>query len=217
MPIANQYADQERDLRPDERDDLKLLSGWIADTAAPIDFTVAERLLRRFGTLGDVFSADPGELHRCGLAPSAVARLKRFRALAERMARISASRRPVLTSWTAVVAYARTALAHAPREQFRALFLDRRNILLTDELIADGSVDHAPVYPREVVRRALEVSASALVLVHNHPSGDPAPSRADIDMTHKIVAAARVFDLQVHDHLVVGREGTASLKQLGLM
>ena len=111
----------------------------------------------------------------------------------------------------------KVALAHLPREQFRALFLDRRNRLMRDELIAEGTVDHAPVYPREVVRRALEVSASALILVHNHPSGDPEPSRADIDMTHKVVDAAKVFDIQVYDHLVVGREGTASFRSMGLM
>jgi len=108
-------------------------------------------------------------------------------------------------------------LAHAPREQFRALYLDRKNVLLRDEFLAEGTVDHAPVYPREVIRRALEVSASALILVHNHPSGDPTPSRADIEMTRQINDAARVFGLQVHDHLVIGRQGTASFKQLGLI
>ena len=108
-------------------------------------------------------------------------------------------------------------MAHRPREQFRVLYLDRRNLLLKDEWVADGTVDHAPVYPREVVRRALELSASAMILVHNHPSGDPAPSRADIEMTRKVVDAARVFGLDVHDHLVVGREGTASFKSLGLI
>ncbi|TPW17936.1 MAG: DNA repair protein RadC, partial [bacterium] len=133
------------------------------------------------------------------------------------LARAEASRRPVITSWTALVAYVRAALAHEPREQFRTLFLDRRNILLRDEMTADGTVDHAPVYPREVIRRALELSASALILVHNHPSGDPTPSQADIQMTRQIVEAARVFNLQVHDHLVVGREGTASFKALGLI
>ena len=109
------------------------------------------------------------------------------------------------------------ALAEEPREQFRALFLDRRNQLMRDELTAHGTVDHAPVYPREVVRRALELSASSIILVHNHPSGDPQPSTADVEMTRKIVEAARVFDIQVHDHLVVGRNGVASLRTLGLL
>ncbi|MNE68303.1 hypothetical protein D3C80_1639560 [compost metagenome] len=116
-----------------------------------------------------------------------------------------------------MTAYLRAALAHAPREQFRTLYLNKRNILIREEMRADGTVDHAPVYPREVVRRALELSASALILVHNHPSGDPTPSRADIEMTRRVIDAARVFDIEVHDHVIVGREGTKSFRALGLM
>ncbi|MEJ6788106.1 DNA repair protein RadC [Brevundimonas sp. BR2-1] len=179
---------------------------------------LAAALLARFGSLGGVAGAAPGELAQASSAGSALrAELTLLREFAVRLARAEACRRPVITSWTALVAYARAALAHEPREQFRTLFLDRRNILLRDEMTADGTVDHAPVYPREVIRRALELSASALILVHNHPSGDPAPSRADIDMTRQIVEAARVFNIQVHDHLIVGREGTASFKALGLI
>ena len=179
---------------------------------------LAAALLDRFGSLGAVAGATPGELARASSAgPAVPADLKLLRELAIRLAREDACRRPVITSWTALVAYVRTALAHEPREQFRALYLDRRKSLLRDELVADGTVDHAPVYPREVIRRALELSASAMILVHNHPSGDPTPSRADIDMTRQIVEAARIFNLQVHDHLVVGREGTASFKALGLI
>jgi DNA repair protein RadC len=179
---------------------------------------LAAALLERFGSLGGVAGATPGELARASSAgPALRAELTLVREFAVRLARAEACRRPVITSWTALVAYVRAALAHEPREQFRALFLDRRNILLRDEMTADGTVDHAPVYPREVIRRALELSASALILVHNHPSGDPTPSQADIQMTRQIVEAARVFNLQVHDHLVVGREGTASFKALGLI
>ena len=179
---------------------------------------LAAALLERFGSLGGVAGAAPGELARASSAGSALrAELTLLREFAVRLARAEACRRPVITSWTALVAYVRAALAHEPREQFRTLFLDRRNILLRDELAADGTVDHAPVYPREVIRRALELSASALILVHNHPSGDPTPSQADIQMTRQIVEAARVFNIQVHDHLVVGREGTASFKALGLI
>ena len=179
---------------------------------------LAGALLERFAGLGAVVAAEPGELARApGLDPVALSDLKLLRELAIRLARDETCRRPVIASWTALVAYVRTALAHEPREQFRTLFLDRRNNLLRDELVAHGTVDHAPVYPREVVRRALELSASALILVHNHPSGDPTPSQADIQMTRQIVDAARVFNLQVHDHLVVGREGTASFKALGLI
>ena len=179
---------------------------------------LAAALLDRLGSLGAVAVAAPGELERDFSVGAGVgAQLALLREFALRLARDEACRRPVITSWTALVAYVRTALAHEPREQFRTLFLDRRNILLRDEMTADGTVDHAPVYPREVIRRALELSASALILVHNHPSGDPTPSQADIQMTRQIVEAARVFNLQVHDHLVVGREGTASFKALGLI
>jgi DNA repair protein RadC len=179
---------------------------------------IASDLLARFGGLGDLFGADAVELARIdGVGPDTVRDLKLVRELGVRLARTTACRRPVLSSWSALVAYARTALGGLPREQFRTLYLDRRNILVRDEFLAEGTIDHAPVYPREVVRRGLELSASALILVHNHPSGDPAPSRADIEMTRRIVEAAKVFDLQVHDHLVIGREGTASFRTLGLM
>lgn len=177
----------------------------------------AAELITVFGSLAGVAAADEAALRRQGLSKAAVADLGRIRALAIALARAEACQRPVLSSWTALVAYLRAALAHAPREQFRVLYLDKRNILLREELRADGSVDHAPVYPREVIRRALELSASAMILVHNHPSGDPTPSRADIDMTRKIVDAARVFDIQVHDHVIMGREGTGSFRALGLM
>jgi DNA repair protein RadC len=127
------------------------------------------------------------------------------------------AKRPVISSWSALLAYVRTALAHEPREQFRVLFLDKKNQLIADEMLGQGTVDHAPVYPREVARRALELSSSAVILVHNHPSGDPQPSSADIDMTRQIVRALDALKIGVHDHLVVGRDGVASFKQLGLL
>lgn len=200
-------------------DDRTLLALLLERTSPDADpERLAAVLLDRFGSLGAVAGATSGEVTRASRAGHAVpADLKLLRELAIRLAREDACRRPVITSWTALVAYVRTALAHEPREQFRALYLDRRNSLLRDEMVADGSVDHAPVYPREVIRRALELSASAIILIHNYPSGDPSPSRADIELTKKVVEAARVFDLQVHDHLIVGREGTASLRSLGLM
>ncbi|CAM2918095.1 RadC family protein [Brevundimonas diminuta] len=203
-------------VRVEDLDDRALLGRllWRSDEPA----TTAEDLLSRFGSLGAVLSADGSELRRCGVADSGVVQdLQVVRELAVRMARIDASRRPVVTSWTALQAYVRTALAHRPREQFRVLYLDHRNNLMRDEMVAEGTVDHAPVYPREVVRRALEISASAMVLVHNHPSGDPTPSQADIVMTRKVVDAAQALGLQVHDHIVVGRDGTASFRSLGLM
>ncbi|MEN5168636.1 DNA repair protein RadC [Brevundimonas pondensis] len=199
-------------------DDIDLLAGLIGRSLRPpAARNAAASLIDAFGGLAGVAAADEAALRRGGLAKAAVADLGRVRALGIAMAREEACQRPVLSSWSALVAYLRAALAHAPREQFRTLYLDKRNILIRAEWRADGTVDHAPVYPREVVRRALELSACALILVHNHPSGDPTPSRADIDMTRKIIDAARVFDIEVHDHVIVGREGTKSLRALGLM
>ena len=126
-------------------------------------------------------------------------------------------KRPVLSSWSAVLDYCRGAQAFADREQFRVLFLDKRNQLIADELQQVGTVDHAPVYPREVVKRALELSATAMILVHNHPGGDPTPSRADIEMTRMIVEVAKPLGISVHDHIIVGKEGHASLKGLKLI
>ena len=220
-PCANERLTPVPPLVHATLDDQALLSLMLrrTGTGAGTDTDrLAGILLERFAHLGAVVAAEPGELARTpGLDPLALSDLKLLRELAVRLAREDSCRRPVITSWTALVTYVRAALAHEPREQFRTLFLDRRNILLRDELVAHGTVDHAPVYPREVVRRALELSASALILVHNHPSGDPTPSQADIEMTRQIVEAARVFNLQVHDHLVVGRQGTASFRALGLI
>lgn len=198
--------------------DLDLLAAFLEDRSLP-DFgrAAAAALIDAFGGLAGVAAADAAALARSGLPERAVADLGRVRALALAMARAEACRRPVLSSWTELTAYLRSSLAHAPREQFRALYLDKRNILLRQELRADGTTDHAPVYVREVVRHALELSASAMILVHNHPSGDPSPSRTDIDMTRRIIDAAKVFDIQVHDHVIVGREGTKSFRALGLM
>lgn len=198
-------------------DDQSLLALVLSRSGADPD-GLAGQLLARFGSLGAVAAADLSELTRSSDAgPAIFADLKILRELAVRLARIDACRRPAIASWTALQTYVRTAMAHRPREQFRVLYLDHRNNLLRDEWVAEGTVDHAPVYLREVVRRALDLSASAMILVHNHPSGDPTPSRADIEMTRKVVDAARVFGLQVHDHLVIGRDGTASFKALGLI
>lgn len=148
---------------------------------------------------------------------AAAAHLAIVREVSVRLARTAVSARPVISSSPALRAYVMTDLGAAPREEFRVLFLDKKNRLIRDERLGEGTVDHAPVYPREVVRRALELAACALILLHNHPSGDPAPSSADVEMTRQIVSAARALNLVVHDHLVVGREGVASLKALGLM
>src|SRR5581483_769051 len=139
------------------------------------------------------------------------------RAAASRLLRGAVKKRPVLASWSTVLDYCRTAQVFAEKEQFRILFLDKRNALIADELQQTGTVDHTPVYPREVIKRALELSATAIILVHNHPSGDPTPSRADIQMTQAIVDVARPLGIAVHDHIIVGKEGHASFKGLRLI
>jgi DNA repair protein RadC len=178
---------------------------------------LAKALLDRFGVIAGVLSARPEELKTVkGVGPSVALDLKLLHEATLRIGRAEVQKRPVISSWSALVAYARAALAHEPREQFRVLFLDKKNQLIADEVMNEGTVDHAPVYPREVARRALELSASAVILVHNHPSGDPTPSAADIDVTRQVVEAGRALKIAVHDHLVVGRDGVASFKALGL-
>lgn len=178
---------------------------------------IAKALLARFGTLGGVLAASVEELKTvAGVGEAAAIDLKLLHEATLRVGRESVGKRTVITSWSALLGYVRVALANEPREQFRVIFLDKKNQLIADEVMNRGTVDHAPVYPREVMRRALELSASSVILVHNHPSGDPTPSSADIDMTNQIVAAGRPLRISVHDHLVVGREGVASFKALGL-
>ena len=152
-----------------------------------------------------------------GVGESVVTDLKIVEAAARRLARGAVAKRPVLSSWSAVIDYCRAAMAFAEKEQFRLLFLDKRNALIADEVQQSGTVDHTPVYPREVVKRALELSASALILVHNHPSGDPSPSAADVKMTKEIAEVAKPLGIIVHDHIIVGRDGHASLKGLRLI
>ena len=152
-----------------------------------------------------------------GLGDAAIAELKIVQAAAGQFARGQAKKRQVLSSWSSVLDYLRMAQGFDETEKFRILFLDKKNTLIADEIQGRGTVDHTPVYVREVVKRALELSATALVLVHNHPSGDPTPSRADIDMTKQIVDAARPLGISVHDHIIVGRHGHASFKALKLI
>ena len=152
-----------------------------------------------------------------GVGESVVTDLKVVEAAARRLARGAVTKRPVLSSWSAVIDYCRAAMAFSENEQFRLLFLDKRNALIADEVQQSGTVDHTPVYPREVVKRALELSASALILVHNHPSGDPSPSAADVKMTKEIAEVAKPLGIVIHDHIIVGREGHASLKGLRLI
>jgi len=178
---------------------------------------LAKALLVRFGGLAGVLGASMEELcAEAGVGAAVALDLKLTHEAAVRMGREPVMKRTVISSWSALLAYVKLALAHESREQFRVLYLDKKNALIADEMMGQGTVDHAPVYPREVVRRALEVAASSLILVHNHPSGDPSPSSADVEMTRHVVEAARPLRISVHDHLVVGRDGVASLKALGL-
>ncbi len=179
---------------------------------------LAKALLAKFGTLAAVLAAPPQRIAEVSGAGPAVAQdLKTAQALFERASRAELKQRTVVGSWSQLVEYCKLALAHEPREQFRVLFLDVKNQLIADEVMNEGTVNHAPVYPREIARRALELSAAALILVHNHPSGDPKPSAADIAITGDIVDAAAAIAVKVHDHLIVGRDRVASFKSLGLL
>jgi len=179
---------------------------------------LAKALIAKFGSFAEVVSAPVSRLREIdGLGDSAITEIRIVQAAASRLARGQMKSKAVLSSWSTVLDYCRTAMAFADKEQFRILFLDKRNQLIADELQQVGTVDHTPVYPREVVKRALELSATAIILVHNHPSGDPTPSRADIQMTQSIVEIAKPLGISVHDHIIVGKEGHASLKGLKLI
>lgn len=179
---------------------------------------IAKALIKRFGDLGRTCAASLDQLTGVhGISEKTALDLKLVQSMAARMAREQVTGRTVISSWSALLDYLRAALQHATTEEFRVLFLDKKNRLLADEFQASGTVDHAPVYPREIVKKAIALDASAIILVHNHPSGDPTPSQADIEMTRRIKDAAKPFDIVVHDHIVVGRERTASFKALGLL
>jgi DNA repair protein RadC len=179
---------------------------------------LAKALIARFGSFADVIAAAPDRLAETdGVKDATVAALKIVEAAALRLAKARVIGRPVLGSWQALLDYCAAIMARAQTEEFRVLYLDRKNALVADEVHQRGTVDHTPVYPREVVKRALELGASAIILVHNHPSGDPTPSRTDIAMTREIAAAAKALKIEVHDHLVIGRGKHASFKALGLL
>ena len=179
---------------------------------------LAKTLLARFGNLAGVFAASQHELASVpGIGDTAIATLKIVPEAARRMALEEILKRPVLSNWSQVLNYCRMAMGRAKIEQFRLLFLDTKNRLIADEVQQRGTLNHTPVYPREVVKRALELDASAIIMVHNHPSGDPTPSRADIDITRQIQTAASAVSVTLHDHIVIGRSGHNSFKSLGLL
>ncbi len=179
---------------------------------------LAKALIARFGSFAEAIAAPRERIREVdGMSETAVAQLKIVEAAALRLSKTRVMGRPALSSWAALIDYCAAAMARSMTEEFRVLFLDRKNILIADEVQSHGTIDHTPVYPREIVKRALELGASAIILVHNHPSGDPTPSRADIEMTRDVVASAKALRIIVHDHVVIARSGHASFKSLGLL
>ena len=179
---------------------------------------LAKELIALFGGFPQVIAAPTERLMEVkGVSENVAQELKIVQAAALKLSQARVLKRPVISSWAALLSYCRAAMADEKTELFRSLCLDKKNILIADEVQQRGTVDHTPVYPREVVKRALELGASAIILVHNHPSGDPTPSRADVDMTNQIVKAAAALNIRVHDHLVIGHDKHASFKSLGLL
>ena len=179
---------------------------------------LAKALIDRFESFADAIAAPPARLREVpGMGEAAVTALKVIEAAAVRLAQGRVLNRPTLSSWQSLLDYCHASMAYSATEQFRILFLDRKNMLIADEVQQKGTVDHTPVYPREVVKRALDVGASAIIMVHNHPSGDPTPSAADIEMTRQVAAAAKGLGISLHDHIVIGRGENASFKTLGLL
>ncbi|HFQ16066.1 MAG TPA: JAB domain-containing protein [Rhodobacteraceae bacterium] len=179
---------------------------------------LAKMLIDHFGGFAACLGAEPERLKELpGIGEKVVTELKLVEAAAVRLLQGELREKPLLGSWSTVIDYCRAAMAQSSKEQFRVLFLDKKNHLIRDEVQQQGTVDHTPVYPREVMKRALELSATAIILVHNHPSGDPTPSQADIDMTARIVDAARNLGVTVHDHIIIGHRSESSFKNLGLM
>jgi DNA repair protein RadC len=179
---------------------------------------LAKRLLHDFGGISGLLSADPVAIGRVeGVGDTAVAALKIVQAAALRMLRVRASEAPILASWQALLDYLRADMAHILIERVRLLHLNGKNMLIRDEVIAEGSVDQAAIHVREVISRALQLGSSAIVLVHNHPSGDPAPSRADITLTREIAEAGKRLGISIHDHVIIGAEGHSSMRAMGLL
>lgn len=179
---------------------------------------LAKALLREFGGVAGLFAADPESLRRVkGISDAGIAAIRIARASALRLLKAEIAERPMLGNWQALLDYLRADMAASHIERVRVLFLNTRNILIRDEVVAEGSIDQAPVYVREIVKRAMDLGAAAIIVVHNHPSGDPKPSRADIEITRMLSEAGRKLGVTVHDHLIIAADGHASMKALGLM
>ncbi len=208
-----------RDAGPDALADYELLELVLFRAIPRRDVKpLAKALVARFGSFAEAIAAPAQRLAEIeGMTAAAIGEFKVVEASAKRFAKGAAKKRLPIGSWSEVIAYCRTAMAFAEREEFRVLFLDKKNGLIADETLGVGTIDQAPVFPREVVRRALELSATAVILVHNHPSGDPTPSTQDVKMTLDIIAVAAPLGVTVHDHIVIGRHGHASLRGLRLI
>jgi len=204
---------------PDALNDYELLEMVLFAALPRRDIKpLAKALLKMFGSFAEVIHAPEPRLREIdGIGEASITQLKLIAAAAHRIAKGEVKHKHALSSWQEVITYCRTSMAFAEKEQLRLLFFDKRNQLIADEVQQTGTVDHTPVYPREVIKRALELSETAIILVHNHPSGDPTPSQADIRMTKTIVDIAKPLGITVHDHIIVGRNGHISLKGSGLM
>lgn len=199
--------------------DYELLELYLFNSIPRRDIKpIAKDLIAKFGSFAEVISAPIDRLAEVkGISAKTALDLKLIQAAATKLGQESVMNRPILSSWTALLDYCRSAMQFEGKEQFRVLFLDRKNRLIADEVLGRGTVDRAPVYPREVIKRALDLNSTAIILAHNHPSGDPTPSQSDLKMTENIVAAAKSIGVTVHDHLIIGRDNIASFKTLGLM
>ncbi len=179
---------------------------------------LAKKLLKEYGDFASVIQASPDKLKTIdGVGDAVVASLKLIEVSCQHLLREQLNDRPIINSWTSLLDYCQLAMASKTREEFRILFLNNKNMLIADEVQQTGTVDHTPVYPREVLKRALELGASALILAHNHPSGDPTPSKADIDMTRRLSEAAHPFNIRIHDHLIIAKHKHYSFKSSGLL
>ncbi|MBN8543062.1 MAG: DNA repair protein RadC [Alphaproteobacteria bacterium] len=179
---------------------------------------LAKRLLKIFGTFDKLIYASEAELRKVDeVGDAVISSLKTIRVASARLLKSSIEDKPIIQSWTALMDYCRLSMGKEKIEQFRVLFLNNRHALIADEVMQEGTVNHTPVYPREIIKRALELHASAIILLHNHPSGDPSPSKADIDMTKKIVEAAKTVGIEVHDHVIITENGHYSFKSFGLI
>ena len=179
---------------------------------------MSKALMKKFGSFAEVISAEPARLKEVsGVGDNVVIALKMVQEGALKLSHDQIIDKPVISSWHALLDYCRASMAYHKKEQFRIFYLNRKNILIADELQQEGTIDHTPVYPREVIKRALELGASALILVHNHPSGDPTPSRDDIEMTKEIKEAGKKLGVTVHDHVIVAKGSYSSFKALGLL